>query len=271
MDDGEIDFSDHDVFAACHDLPVMGSMESFLDELLKNTHSCTHTHTCNPPGPDNTHTHTCVHTHTQLFAPTEEEQSGDKSESQSDPSVLSGKKRPLGNKEAVRKYREKKKAHTAYLEEQVMQLRTLNQQLVRRLQGQATLEAEVVRLRSLLSEFRGRIDAELGSYLLQKPLLAPAQKVGDSILQPLPGGFVLNSFNVPCDADVPCLHSSVIGELGPSTPQDGKSIASGSGSCETIIDNCKGRGRRPAITKQKDGKDDYNLRTEDCVKEVFPV
>ncbi|MCO5561532.1 hypothetical protein L7F22_015152 [Adiantum nelumboides] len=65
MDDGEIDFSDRHVFSDCSD----PSMESFLDKLLKNTHSCTHTHTCNPPGPDNTHTHTCFHTHTQFFAP----------------------------------------------------------------------------------------------------------------------------------------------------------------------------------------------------------
>lgn len=123
MDDGELDFTDHDVFAGCSlcDLPstptLTGSMESFLDEMLRNTHSCTHTHTCNPPtGPDDTHTHTCYHTHTQLFAAGEEDSSADKSET---PTSHNSKKRPLGNREAVRKYREKKKAHTAYLEEQV--------------------------------------------------------------------------------------------------------------------------------------------------------
>ncbi|KAF0890100.1 hypothetical protein E2562_037670 [Oryza meyeriana var. granulata] len=51
--------------------------------------------------------------------------------------------KPLGNREAVRKYRQKKKAHTAQLEEEVNKLRAINQQLVKRLQGQAALEAEV--------------------------------------------------------------------------------------------------------------------------------
>lgn len=124
MDDGELEFTDHDVFAGCSlcDLPstpsLTGSMESFLDEMLRSTHACTHTHTCNPPtGPDNTHTHTCYHTHTQLFAAGEEDSSADKSSET--PTSHNSKKRPLGNREAVRKYREKKKAHTAYLEEQV--------------------------------------------------------------------------------------------------------------------------------------------------------
>jgi hypothetical protein len=41
-----------------------------FDELFNSaTTTCTHTHSCNPPGPSGTmHTHTCLHTHTQVFA-----------------------------------------------------------------------------------------------------------------------------------------------------------------------------------------------------------
>ncbi|KAI4382978.1 hypothetical protein MLD38_008865 [Melastoma candidum] len=72
-------------------------------------------------------------------------------------------KSPSGNREAVRKYREKKKAHTAYLEEEVRKLRVVNQQLVMRLQVQATLEAEAARLRNVLIDLRSKIDGELSS------------------------------------------------------------------------------------------------------------
>ncbi|KAI5059257.1 hypothetical protein GOP47_0025576 [Adiantum capillus-veneris] len=196
-EDGEsIDYCDaEDVFGDCNDLAMEGS---FLDELLKATHACTHTHTCNPPGPSNApHTHTCIHTHTHLFAQQQQQQQNeassetlncsktsqgaeginlDASEEAMDISAFL-KKRPLGNREAVKKYREKKKAQTAYLEEQVAQLRSINQQLLRRLQGHAALEAEVHRLRTLLAEFRGRIDGELGVLYQKTPRVS----------QPLPG------------------------------------------------------------------------------------
>ncbi|OEL28358.1 Basic leucine zipper 23, partial [Dichanthelium oligosanthes] len=121
---------------------------------LKSTTACTHTHTCNPPGPSAAmHTHTCLHTHTQVVASGEE---------------LRKLRKPLGNREAVRKYREKKKAHAAFLEEEVKKLRATNQQLLRRLQGHAALEAEVVRLRCLLFDVRGKIDAEVDSFPFQK-------------------------------------------------------------------------------------------------------
>lgn len=211
MDDGEIDFTDHDLFIGSNVVNKIArttSMDSFLDELLKNTHACTHTHTCNPPGPDNTHTHTCFHTHTHLFATGDEENSGDNPENASVPSPSSGKKRPIGNKEAVKKYREKKKAHTAFLEEQVSQLRILNQQLARRLQGQAALESEVIRLRTILSEFRGRIDAELPAqrYCPQPEL---GFEKGEGGLQFLSEGCSRNIVSLTCDDDVPCLHPSL--------------------------------------------------------------
>ncbi|KAF0923382.1 hypothetical protein E2562_006287 [Oryza meyeriana var. granulata] len=135
--------------------------DSFDDFLNNNTTTCTHTHTCNPPGPSAaTHTHTCLHTHTQVFATGSGEE--DIKEDLTKP------RRPLGNREAVRKYREKKKAHAAFLEEEVRKLRAANQQLLRRLQGHAALEAEVIRLRSILLDLRGKIDMEIGTFPFQK-------------------------------------------------------------------------------------------------------
>ncbi|WVZ68498.1 hypothetical protein U9M48_017432 [Paspalum notatum var. saurae] len=125
-----------------------------FDEFLKSTTACIHTHTCNPLGPSAAmHTHTCLHSHTHVIASGKELRKPQKS---------------LGNREAVRKYREKKKAHAAFLEEEVKKLRATNQELLRRLQGHAALEAEVVRLRGLLFDVRGKIEAEIGSFQFQK-------------------------------------------------------------------------------------------------------
>ncbi|CAO2194985.1 unnamed protein product [Urochloa humidicola] len=139
MDDG-VDFPSHLLLSH-------PEISHGFDDFLKSTctTACTHTHTCNPPGPSAAmHTHTCLHTHTQVVASGEEQRNP---------------RRPLGNREAVRKYREKKKAHAAFLEEEVKKLRATNQQLLRRLQGHAALEAEVVRLRSLLFDVQGKIDS----------------------------------------------------------------------------------------------------------------
>ncbi|CAI9260385.1 unnamed protein product [Lactuca saligna] len=122
MDDGELDFSNHEMFVG--DTPSSGSMNSFFDEIFNDTHACTHKHTC--------------------------------------------KNRPSGNREAVRKYREKKKARAASLEDEVVRLTALNQQLMRRVQSQVRLEAEVARQKCLLVDIRGRIDGEIGSFPYQK-------------------------------------------------------------------------------------------------------
>jgi hypothetical protein len=138
-----------------------GTITHGFDELLKTATACTQTHTCNLPGPSAAmHTHTCLHARLQVFA------SGEDTVVEGDPRKAGRK--PLGNREAVRKYREKKKAHAAFLEEEVKKLRATNQQLLRRLQGVAALEAEVVRLRGLLFDFRGKIDSEIDACELQK-------------------------------------------------------------------------------------------------------
>ncbi|XP_059653977.1 basic leucine zipper 23-like [Cornus florida] len=219
MDDGEIDFS------SIGEFPSSCSMDSFFDELLQDTHACTHTHTCNPPGPDFSHTHTCFHVHTKIVsAPTEDKVASDDT-AESD--EKQSKKRPLGNREAVRKYREKKKARAASLEDEVRRLRGLNQQLLKRLQGQAALEAEVARLKCLLVDIRGRIEGEIGSFPYQKSV-----KSGD-MYQNLAnsnsaGAYVVNPCNIQCDDQVYCLHPEVEGKSGEGVALNGQ----GFGGCE---------------------------------------
>ncbi|CAM0883205.1 unnamed protein product [Alopecurus aequalis] len=146
-------------------------ISSGLDEFLTN-YTCTHTHTChNAPSSvaTLTHTHTRLHTHTQVAIASGEDDVEVEQDQLRNPS-----RKPLGNREAVRKYREKKKAHVIFLEEEVKKLRAANQQLLRRLQGHAALEAEVVRLSSLLLHVRGKIDAEIGDILLHVEPPAPS-------------------------------------------------------------------------------------------------
>lgn len=140
-----------------------GSADSFLDEFLRSAQTCTHTHTCNPPAPDAPdsaapHTHTCYHTHTQIIPPSKPKRR----------TTTMKTTTTTGNREAVRKYREKKKAHTAYLEEEVKKLRLVNQQLIRKVQRQAVLETEITRLRGVFLDLRRKIDAELGVFPFQK-------------------------------------------------------------------------------------------------------
>ncbi|KAL3609175.1 hypothetical protein D5086_000195 [Populus alba] len=100
MDDGEIELSDHVLLPnpdSSGSLQSSASVDSLLDEFLKNTRTCTHTHTCNPLGPDITHTHTCYHTHTQVITSEEDDDVNNREHSNSKV------KRPAGNREAVRK------------------------------------------------------------------------------------------------------------------------------------------------------------------------
>ncbi|PSS25981.1 Basic leucine zipper like [Actinidia chinensis var. chinensis] len=209
MDDGELDFSNQEVFSGSNlgDLPSSCSMDSFFDEIFKDTHACCHTHTCNPPGPDSTHTHTCYHVHTKIVSgPAEDKVSTDDT---AESSEKKSRKCPLGNREAVRKYREKKKARTASLEDEVVRLRTLNQQLMKRLQGQAALEAEIARLKCLLVDIRGRIEGEIGSFPYQKPVRSG--NMYQNLSNPnLPGAYMTNPCNMQCDDDqVYCLQTGV--------------------------------------------------------------
>ena len=225
MDDGELDFSNQEVFSSPNmgELPRSCSMDTFFDELLKDTHACTHTHTCNPPGPDFSHTHTCFHVHTKILsAPSEDKVSTDDT---AESEEKQPKKRPLGNREAVRKYREKKKARAASLEDEVVRLRAMNQQLLKRLQGQAALEAEIARLKCLLVDIRGRIEGEIGSFPYQKPVKSGngnGNGYQNMINQSLSGAFVMNPCNLQCDDQAYCLHPGVEGKEGEASGLNGQ-------------------------------------------------
>ncbi|KAI4302504.1 hypothetical protein MLD38_038239 [Melastoma candidum] len=216
MDDGEVDVSERFLLRLDEspgNFPGPTCPEdAFLDQLLKNTTTCTHTHACNPPGPyAAVHTHTCYHTHTQLL-PSEE---GGNPDAERRPGKA---KRPSGNREAVRKYREKKKAHTAYLEEEVQKLRLVNQQLLRKLQGQATLEAEVVRLRSVLVDLRSKIDGELGAFPFQKPCeFSAVSREGDCSMR-----LADETFKLHCRTGSPCFHPSTLSSCHEGTQGGGK-------------------------------------------------
>jgi hypothetical protein len=121
------------------------------------------------------------------------------------------KKQPFGNKVAVRKYQEKKRAHTAYLEAQVNHLIAVNQLLVKRLQFQAFLNSQVARLRYLVAEFLGWIDTEEGSFPVQKKPCSNPTRAGsseDCCVESLSGGFCWNTVSIPCLTDIPCRHRS---------------------------------------------------------------
>eukprot|EP00262_Sarcandra_glabra_P010355 TRINITY_DN2559_c0_g1_i1.p1 TRINITY_DN2559_c0_g1~~TRINITY_DN2559_c0_g1_i1.p1 ORF type:complete len:270 (-),score=39.74 TRINITY_DN2559_c0_g1_i1:124-933(-) len=229
MDDGELDFSNQEVFPNIGvELPSSCSMDNFFEEIFKDTHACTHTHTCNPPGPDFSHTHTCFHVHTKILPAAADDNVV--TDDTAGSTEKTSKKRPLGNREAVRKYREKKKARTASLEDEVARLRSLNQQLMKKLQGQAALEAEIARLKCLLVDIRGRIEGEIGSFPYQK-----SGKGGDGVSNlvhsNLSGGaYVMNSCDLRCDDQVYCLHPGLDGKGGEGGGLDGQ----GFGDCPRI-------------------------------------
>lgn len=236
MDDGELEFSNQELLSSANlgDIPCSGSMDSFFEELLRDTHACSHTHTCNPPGPDFTHTHTCFHVHTKIVPPSSEEKSGNNDDS-AESEERKTKKRVGrgGNREAVRKYRQKKKAHAASLEDEVVKLRALNQHLLKRLQGQMALEKEVARLKCLLVDIRGRIEGEIGGFPYQRP-----GKSGD-VYQNIqntsfPGSYVMNPCNVQCGNQIYCLHPGVEGNAGEGTPLNNQCFT----GCELENLNC---------------------------------
>lgn len=235
MDDGELDFSNHEMFANSNIAAFpSSSMDSFFEELLKDTHACTHTHTCNPPGPDFSHTHTCYHVHTKIV-PSSSGDDKTPTDDTAESAEKKAKKRPTGNREAVRKYREKKKARTASLEDEVVRLRAVNQQLMKRLQGQAVLEAEVGRLKCLLVDIRGRIEGEIGSFPYQKS--AKSGNIYQNLANPnMQSAYVMNPCNMQCDDQVNCLHPGVDGKSGESATLQDQGLA----GCEFEDVQCLG-------------------------------
>ncbi|CAN8327658.1 unnamed protein product [Cochlearia groenlandica] len=221
MEDGELEFSNQEVFSSSGmgGLPPSNcSMDSFFDGLLMDTNAaCTHTHTCNPTGPENTHTHTCFHVHTKILPEDSDEKVSTDDTAES--CGKKGEKRPLGNREAVRKYREKKKAKAASLEDEVSRLTAMNQQLMKRLQSQATLEAENARLKCLLVDLRGRIEGEIGAFPYQKPMAANIPSFSHMMMNPCNG---------QCDDQVYCLQD----EFGRNIREGASISGQGLSGCE---------------------------------------
>ncbi|KAI3880122.1 hypothetical protein MKX03_037558 [Papaver bracteatum] len=162
MDDGELDFSNQ-VLKMDHQLLTM---DSFLEDFLGDSHAAgTQTYTSNPTEQDAPHSQSYFHHRTKNL-PAEEKTTTE----ETDGSVeIKSKKRAPGNRESVRKYRERKKARQSLIEDELTKLRIVNQQLLKRLQGQVALEQEVARFKCLLVNIRGRIKGELGSFPYQKP------------------------------------------------------------------------------------------------------
>ncbi|KAI9128247.1 hypothetical protein K1719_001240 [Acacia pycnantha] len=229
MDDGELVFPNPETFSGpnMEELQSSGSMDSFFEELLKDSHACTHTHTCNPPGPDNSHTHTCYHVHTKIVPASSEEKVGT-DDSTGTESAEKPKKRSSSNREAVRKYREKKKARAASLEDEAIKLRALNQHLLKRLQGRSALEAEIARLKCLLVDIRGRIDGEIGSFPYQK-----STNLNLPTAHP-PSSYIMNPCNVQCGDQVYCLHPGADGRNAEHLSTNGQ----GFNGCEFETIHC---------------------------------
>ncbi|KAI3880128.1 hypothetical protein MKX03_037564 [Papaver bracteatum] len=147
-------------------------MDSFFDYMLDDTHARTHTNTNSnqseqdmSQNPDLPHSPNYIHFITQN-PPVEEKTTSEDTDDSVDKIF---KKRSLGNRESVRKYRERKKARQASMEDELIRLRIINQQLLKRVQGLVALEQEVARFKYLLAEIRGRIKGELGSFPYQNP------------------------------------------------------------------------------------------------------
>ncbi|ESW21021.1 hypothetical protein PHAVU_005G034400 [Phaseolus vulgaris] len=231
MDDGNAELSDklsNNVLflnpESSSSFQASASVNTVPELCRSSSRTCTHTHTCNPPGPDAAHTHTCYHSHTQIFGPEDDD---DKEHTNSKP------KRPSGNREAVRKYREKKKAHTAYLEEEVKKLRLVNQQLARKLQGQAHLEAELARLRSILALLKGKIDSELGAFPFQNQCSSYILKEGDAGLLSTAG-----TIGLRCQNGLPCFHPHAGSSSQVNICAYGKSVSPWEGNCQPEIVDC---------------------------------
>ncbi|RZC63394.1 hypothetical protein C5167_025151 [Papaver somniferum] len=171
MDDGELDFSNQVLKNMEHQFLSSCAMDSFFDNMLDDSHTRNRTNTSNQfeqdmsQNPELPHSPNYSHFLTQK-PPVEEKTTTEDTDESVDKKF---KKRPHGNRESVHKYRERKKARQASVEDELMRLRTVNQQLLKRLQGLVSLEQEVERFKCVLVEIRGRIKGELGSFPFQKP------------------------------------------------------------------------------------------------------
>ncbi|GLJ35270.1 hypothetical protein SUGI_0709760 [Cryptomeria japonica] len=106
----------------------------------------------------------------------------------------------------------------------------MNQQLLRRLQGQVVLEAEVSRLRTLLSDFRVKIESELGTFPYQSPCSGNI-KEGNCIFQPHNAGITVH-----CETEVTCPHAPL--ETSRTAASQNGDTLPWEGICEISNPNC---------------------------------
>ncbi|XP_026459023.1 basic leucine zipper 19-like [Papaver somniferum] len=195
MDDGELDFSNQVL-----KMNQLLTMDSFLEDFLGDSHAAgTQTHVSNPTEQDAPGSQSYSHHRTKNH-PVEEKTTTE----ETDGSVeIKSKKRAPGNRESVRKYRERKKARQALIEDELAKLRIVNQQLLKRLQGQVALEQEVARFKLLLVDIRGRIKGELGSFPYQKPT---AKGIAGGISRNMLHSTLSGAYDVnQCDLEYPGL------------------------------------------------------------------
>ncbi|XP_021714698.1 basic leucine zipper 19-like [Chenopodium quinoa] len=140
------------------------SMENILEDLLQDTQACPETNTCSL-SEDCSHTHDFFHKQSDEMFPSNEEKSSydDSLQIEEQQSKKRGRRQRADNKEAVRKYREKLRIREASLEEEIKMLKESNQQLLKKLEGEAALQEEILWLKCLLVDIRGRIEGETNS------------------------------------------------------------------------------------------------------------
>ncbi|KAI3853675.1 hypothetical protein MKW98_025192 [Papaver atlanticum] len=168
MDDGKLDFSNQVLKNMEHQLMSSCALDSFFSDMLDDTHASNHANQREQGMSQNLelpHSPNYIPFDTKNLPPEEKTTTEETDESDGKKS----KKRPHGNRESVRKYREKKKARQASIEDELNRMRIVNQQLLKRLQVLVALEQELARFKCLLVEIRGRIKGELGSFPYQNP------------------------------------------------------------------------------------------------------
>ncbi|XP_026438013.1 basic leucine zipper 19-like [Papaver somniferum] len=170
MDDGEFDFSNQVLKNMEHQLTSSCAMDScFFNDILDHTHGSNHTNSTSNQTeqgmPELPHSQNYINFSTKNLPAAEKNTTEGTDESDDN----KPKKRQHGNRESVRKYRERKKARQASIEDELNRMRIVNQQLLKRMQGLVSLEQEVARFKCLLVDIRGRIKGELGSFPYKTP------------------------------------------------------------------------------------------------------
>ncbi|KAL6981059.1 hypothetical protein U1Q18_022691, partial [Sarracenia purpurea var. burkii] len=116
-------------------------------------------------------------------------------------------------------------------------------QLIRKLEGQAILESEILRLRGLLVDLRGKIDHELGVFPFQNKCNAGAGFKGEScgVLAKSGGGPV--GLDCENEIEMPCFYSQMGASPPPATGGGGggtgKTVFSWEENCESEVFDCR--------------------------------